>query len=189
MAFLGLLLGFHLRPGDYLVLELTLTRPLFNPIPILTPSLIQTTLLPEFAKTAAPKSFTQYEHLLKKSKSTEGYFVYDHVSLSTLLSALYSFQPTDTLSLPSLSPCPSLPALHLPSLLTQQPSFAEYHLYYIVYAITRLHPTILSSFPLLDKWYTLMSSRSNIAAYIKSGKRKQQLNGSPSGDNPCVSDE
>ncbi|ORY87460.1 glutathione S-transferase [Leucosporidium creatinivorum] len=103
-----------------------------------------TTLLPEFAKTQAPKSFNQYEQLLSKSKSTSGYFVYDH------------------------------------------PSFAEFHLYYTIYAISHLHPTLLASYPALEKWFNLMSSRPNLAAYFKSGRRKEILNGSPSGQNPCV---
>ena len=127
----------------------------------------QAKLLPVFAKEHVPRVLKQLEHLLKQNKNPQGYFVYDHVR--PLSSLRYSY------SLGSLTRTD----LH-------QPSFSEFHLYYLLYALGRLNPNALSEFPELAAWKQLMGSRPGIKAYEASGRRHELLNGSPSAQNPCV---
>ncbi|EPT05279.1 glutathione S-transferase C-terminal-like protein [Fomitopsis schrenkii] len=101
-------------------------------------------LLPPFAKNHVPMVLKQLEHLLKQSKSPEGYFVYEH------------------------------------------PSFSEYHLYYLIYALGHLNPNLLSNFPELAAWKETMGARPGIKAYEESGRRNERLNGSLSAQKPVV---
>lgn len=128
----------------------------------------QAKLLPVFAKEHVPRVLKQLEHLLKQNKNSKGYFVYEHVR-SPLSFKWHSY------SLGSLTRT----KLH-------QPSFSEFHLYYLLYALGRLNPNALSDFPELAAWKQLMGSRPGIKAYEASGRRHELLNGSPSAQNPCV---
>ncbi|KAI0727542.1 glutathione S-transferase [Fomitopsis betulina] len=66
----------------------------------------------------------------------------------------------------------------------EYPSFSEYHLYYLLYALGRLNPNLLSDFPELAAWKQTMGARPGIKAYEASGRRHEMLNGTPSAQNP-----
>ena len=71
-------------------------------------------------------------------------------------------------------------------LFSLKPSFAEFHLYYAVSAVSRLSPSLLADYPGLEAWYKLFSERKGIAEYLKSGRQKEMLNGSPSAQNAVI---
>ncbi|KZT63924.1 hypothetical protein DAEQUDRAFT_74329 [Daedalea quercina L-15889] len=97
-----------------------------------------------YVKEHVPTVLKQFERLLKQSKSSQGYFVYEY------------------------------------------PSPGEFHLYYLLYALSRLHPNLLAEFSYLAAWRAVMSTRQGIRAYETSGRRKEMLNMSPSGQNPVL---
>ncbi|GAA5889731.1 hypothetical protein JCM6882_004303 [Rhodosporidiobolus microsporus] len=63
----------------------------------------------------------------------------------------------------------------------EKPSFAEFHLLYLLHALSHLNPSLLSSFPTLSAWNDRMKARPALKAYWESGKMKAMLNVSESG--------
>ncbi|TFY64766.1 hypothetical protein EVJ58_g2389 [Rhodofomes roseus] len=59
------------------------------------------------------------------------------------------------------------------------PSFAEFHLYYLLFALSHLNPALLANFPALSAWRETMSARQGIKAYETSGRRREMLNAAP----------
>jgi hypothetical protein len=55
-----------------------------------------------------------------------------------------------------------------------------------MHAILHLDPNLLDQFPLLAKWQATMKERKGLKAYFASGRQREMLNGSPSGQKPVV---
>ncbi|GAA6009917.1 hypothetical protein JCM10207_002157 [Rhodosporidiobolus poonsookiae] len=62
-----------------------------------------------------------------------------------------------------------------------KPSYAEFHLLYLIRALLVLSPSLLSAYPTLAAWYARMLARPNLKAYWESGRMKGMLNGSENG--------
>lgn len=160
-------------------------------------SLSQPALLAEFVKTTAPKALAQFEYLFKTNKSEAGYLVYDQVRSSVPLSlprasspprrrALAAvFPPSSTDSPPTPSPstrphqeraADPLPPAAPP--LVSQPSFAEFHLLYLVHALRKLVPSVLDAYPTLAAWDKTMRARPGLANYEP---KHEMLNGNRNG--------
>lgn len=66
-------------------------------------------------------------------------------------------------------------------LFTKQPTFAEFHLLYLLHALTHLAPTLLSSYPALRAWNDQMWAREGLRKYKESGRMREMLNGNANG--------
>lgn len=66
-------------------------------------------------------------------------------------------------------------------LLPKQPTFAEFHLLYLLHALTHLTPTLLSSYPTLRAWNDQMWAREGLRKYRESRRMKEMLNGNANG--------
>ncbi|GAA5949426.1 hypothetical protein JCM21900_004059 [Sporobolomyces salmonicolor] len=117
-------------------LNSTYTRTIYSPDAM--------ALLPIFVKEHVPKVMKQFEFLLSKSTSSQGYFVYDI------------------------------------------PSFAEFHLLYLLHCFAHLNPAFLANFPLLNQWRSTMLARPGLKSYFASGRMKEMLNGNANGQKAVV---
>ncbi|GAA6035504.1 hypothetical protein JCM8097_000286 [Rhodosporidiobolus ruineniae] len=68
-----------------------------------------------------------------------------------------------------------------------KPSFAEFHLLYLLYALSRLNPSLLADFPTLSGWNARMLAREGIKAYWgEKGPKFEMLNGCENGQKAIV---
>ncbi|GAA5977446.1 hypothetical protein JCM11641_000966 [Rhodosporidiobolus odoratus] len=71
-------------------------------------------------------------------------------------------------------------------LVDDKPSFAEFHLLYLLRVLCVLNPSILSSYPTLQAWQQRMNGRPGIKAYLESGRVKEMLNGTDTAQKAIV---
>ncbi|GAA5857961.1 hypothetical protein JCM8547_006640 [Rhodosporidiobolus lusitaniae] len=67
-----------------------------------------------------------------------------------------------------------------------KPSYAEFHLLYLLHALSYLNTLLLADYPTLESWVKLMKARPGLKAYFEGGQKHVMLNGSESGQTPVV---
>lgn len=148
----------------------------------------QTALLKAFVKDHVPKVTRQFEHLLAKNRHASGYFVQDKVRRASRLRVELHVVCSATSQTPASprEPPPTTDRDRSLSNLTSQPTFAEFHLLYLIHALTHLTPTLLDSYPTLKAWNDVMWSREGLSRYKGSGRMKEMLNGNANGQKEIV---